>query len=573
MSIPLNKALPILAAVVLGAACCSAISAEEPKPEKSPPTPAWHWPKVVISKETTYFTGPLRPDGGVDYVAALNRRYSEGVTPENNAAVALWQAAGPQCLDKRIRKRYFEMLGVPELAEKGEYLVYFDNLPEYKEASRQPDQWEAFSRKVWGQHTAARESPWSRQDYPLWAAVLERSEKPLAILLDGLQRPRFYSPLVAPGDEPGLIAGFAPTEPLSAARDVMYLLAIRPTLRLHEGDVAGAWRDVVALYRMERLSSRSPILLDRLSIASIAEAHAHEAAAVVSCYGGLTAAQARKCREEMQRLPPMRPLWEVYDEGERCWQIEYLIMFVDTKDARREFGLIESSTSKVLGVENSKHEQRTEAVRRLIAERDMDWTELLRCYNTAHDRLVAACKAPTGVTAAVTLTALEAETRQQADRAADSVLAEGPDALKRWDPKLKAQRFGDLFAYHTAAWLPVMQVCIEQQRQARENMILLAFALAGYRADHPGEYPKTLSELAPTYIDAIPKDPFTDGPLHYKSEDGGYLLYSVGRNGKDDGGSGPLHVPDSATEEQRKAWPSPWDDLSIRTPPKQTENK
>jgi hypothetical protein len=94
-------------------------------------------------------------------------------------------------------------------------------------------------------------------------------------------------------------------------------------------------------------------------------------------------------------------------------------------------------------------------------------------------------------------------------------------------------------------------------------MTLLAFALAGYRADHMGKYPPTLAELAPAYIDVLPKDPFTDGDLHYKSDGEGYLLYSVGPNGKDDGGLGPGSFTDSATEEQRRTC----DDLSIRTLP------
>ena len=70
---------------------------DEPKPTKPAATETWlHWPKVTVSKATTYFTGPLRADGSVDYVAAFNRRCSEGVTPENNAAVALWRASGPK---------------------------------------------------------------------------------------------------------------------------------------------------------------------------------------------------------------------------------------------------------------------------------------------------------------------------------------------------------------------------------------------------------------------------------------------------------------------------------------------
>src|SRR5437660_9603045 len=37
-------------------------------------------PKFTVSKETTYFVGPLDRDGYVDYVAAINQHYSRGVT-------------------------------------------------------------------------------------------------------------------------------------------------------------------------------------------------------------------------------------------------------------------------------------------------------------------------------------------------------------------------------------------------------------------------------------------------------------------------------------------------------------
>ena len=40
-------------------------------------------------------TGPLREGGYIDYVAALNERMKQGVTPENNAMVLLVRALGP----------------------------------------------------------------------------------------------------------------------------------------------------------------------------------------------------------------------------------------------------------------------------------------------------------------------------------------------------------------------------------------------------------------------------------------------------------------------------------------------
>ncbi|MBN1395170.1 MAG: hypothetical protein JW959_09115 [Pirellulales bacterium] len=86
---------------------CGADSYDK-QPAESDDSISLHWPKVEISKETTYFTEPLRPDGGVDYVAALNKKYSAGVTPENNALIPLLQAAGPRGIDEEVRKQYFQ---------------------------------------------------------------------------------------------------------------------------------------------------------------------------------------------------------------------------------------------------------------------------------------------------------------------------------------------------------------------------------------------------------------------------------------------------------------------------------
>src|SRR5262245_50022047 len=44
-------------------------------------------PNFTVSKETTYVDGPLTREGYIDYTAALNKRLSEAVTPENNANV------------------------------------------------------------------------------------------------------------------------------------------------------------------------------------------------------------------------------------------------------------------------------------------------------------------------------------------------------------------------------------------------------------------------------------------------------------------------------------------------------
>ena len=52
-----------------------------------------------------------------------------------------------------------------------------------------------------------------------------------------------------------------------------------------------------------------------------------------------------------------------------------------------------------------------------------------------------------------------------------------------------------------------------------------------------GEYPETLNELVATgYLEKVPDDPFSAGPLVYRRVGDDFMLYSFGRNFTDDGG-------------------------------------
>jgi hypothetical protein len=70
----------------------------------------------------------------------------------------------------------------------------------------------------------------------------------------------------------------------------------------------------------------------------------------------------------------------------------------------------------------------------------------------------------------------------------------------------------------------------------RNALFLLEFALRAYQLQH-GNYPQKLSELVPGYLQKIPNDPFaTYSSLKYKCDKTAYILYSIGPDGKDDGG-------------------------------------
>jgi hypothetical protein len=73
--------------------------------------------------------------------------------------------------------------------------------------------------------------------------------------------------------------------------------------------------------------------------------------------------------------------------------------------------------------------------------------------------------------------------------------------------------------------------------QASIDLARVACALERYRLAH-GQYPETLDALAPQFIEKLPHDIINGQPLHYRrTDDGKFVLYSVGWNEKDDGGT------------------------------------
>ena len=63
-------------------------------------------------------------------------------------------------------------------------------------------------------------------------------------------------------------------------------------------------------------------------------------------------------------------------------------------------------------------------------------------------------------------------------------------------------------------------------------MTRAGLALLQYKRAH-GAFPETLEALSLERL----MDPYTEGPLHYRPEGEGFLVYSVGDDRKDNGGT------------------------------------
>jgi type II secretory pathway pseudopilin PulG len=73
---------------------------------------------------------------------------------------------------------------------------------------------------------------------------------------------------------------------------------------------------------------------------------------------------------------------------------------------------------------------------------------------------------------------------------------------------------------------------------ARIRIAQAALAVERYRLQHANALPGALSELSPTFLEAVPTDPFDGQPLRYqKLPTRGYVIYSIGKDRKDDQGA------------------------------------
>ena len=90
--------------------------------------------------------------------------------------------------------------------------------------------------------------------------------------------------------------------------------------------------------------------------------------------------------------------------------------------------------------------------------------------------------------------------------------------------------------------------------EVTKQAVTTAIALNRYQLKH-GNYPPDLYALVPEFLQSIPLDPVDGQPLRYRlNADGTFLLYSVGENGKDDGGNPAL---DTGAQSSSYFWQNP----------------
>lgn len=445
--------------------------------------------KLIVGRDTTFVLGPILPDGTIDFNAALNSRYSKGITPQENAMVILDQAFPSENESFVSEIRYHRLLGSP-IPFRKRCIVSEEDFAKQKWGSLQVNR-DAHTRFS-DQTSQSQERSWSRAEFPDVAAWIDTNEKPLELIEQASHRSKFYDPFVS-DDGPYQTRGTT----LSNLRIASRLLTIRAMLRISEGQIANAMNDLLTVHRLSRLAGRNPTSLGALIAFAIESSSISGDQALISA--NLTAAQARAFLASLQLLPELPDIVETFDFCERLAALSAL--------------------------------QQESRLR-------LDLNVIMRRTNLFFDARVKALQLPGLADRRKALSDLEVEHKARFNKSKTiSNLFLGIVVNGR--TKAISERVCDMMLGLKESEFANTQNA-KDRAATRFELLKIGVALAAYRADK-GEYPTDLHALTPDYLQEIPLDPFIEKPLRYRrmpgstTEGPGFLLYSVGENGIDDG--------------------------------------
>jgi hypothetical protein len=492
--------------------------------------PPYRFPRLPIGKDTTFVNGPLDRHGYIDYSAAINARLGKGLKPDDNAAVLLWKTFGPRPEGALVHDDHFIAIGMKRPPEKGDYLVGFR-----QQFNKDGKLKGAEAEAIYEEQSKASSRPWKAKDFPRIAAWLKANEKPLLTAVEATRRSRYFLPLIPQrtkdGEKGDLIGCLLPS--VQRCRELASLLTARAMLHAGEGRDAEAWADLLACFRLGRLVGQGSTLIEAL-VGFALENLATRATVAYLAKAKPDAKALARITADLAKLPPLTSVADKVDQVERLTFLDST-QWMDRRGLAYLEGLTDGQASPVPAT--------------ILG--GVDYAPAMRVGNGWYDRITAAMRAPTRKERTEKLAALDRDLRSLKA----GLTKEGTFRLLFAGSSGRGRYLGDVLTTLLLPAVAKVQDAADRSRQLHDNL-RLALAIEAYQRA-TGSYPRRLSALAPKYIAALPEDVFSGKALIYRRDgDRGYLLYSVGLNGKDDGGKSMWDTP-------------PGDDIAIRMPPKE----
>lgn len=521
---------------------------------------------VKVSRETTYITEPLGPDGLPDYERYVLEKYREGVTPENNAAVLLWQVMWPGELEPSQYGPMAKELGLKEIptgedslksvldkAFRAPIISWLKDKNKIRNGANGVSD-DAYAEQVDLIVDRAMSGPWTSEQIPPLAKWIKESQPALDLAVDASRRPRYFSPSPSclDGKQAMLLVMLLPD--LQGVRNVGRFLKMRAMQHVGEGRPEKAWDDLLAIYRLARLVKQGPTVIDQL-VAIALNNMAGEGTVVLLDNHDVKKRLAQQVQKELAELGPCSSMVDRMDHMER---LEALDAVLQMRLHGPGYLSEEPKESDPIELQNFRAA--------------IDWNVVLEDVNQWYDRLIAAARTPGRTERMRRLSQLEAElTKAVKENSGIANVIRSAFSIRN----------RSLLISHTitSLMIPAIGAAIdaEDRGNTEVDLLRLAAALAVYRAED-GAYPEKLDALVPNVLPKVPLDLYHEKPFLYKRDGDGYVLYSAGPNGFDDDGSNEYRkilkghnlweadVDDRTRLDLADQIPPGADDISIRVP-------
>lgn len=521
----------------------------------------------ILGPDTTVISEPLAADGLPDYAAYARSLLGSGTPPEENAAVPLLAACWPAGIHKDDLPVICREIGAsdkpPRFATIGAMRYFY---AEMREAL------ETLVKERLGGETNGRgsepnllddfmDSPWRGDEVPPVRDWLDERAAAFDMILEASERPRFYLPqeaLLKSNRTNALISAYGE---LSAVGHAGRALSLRAMRHLGEGRLHDAWRDIFAAHKLARLAvgpHQRGSLVSQL-IAGAVSSLACDATLRLLDTQRLRPEEIAAIRRDLASLPSL------VNRRDR-WELERLTVVASTVD----FATMPRAT-RAEKIQNGFWLGVDDPGLSLVFWSGIDWNVALRSVNRFSSAIAHASCQPRWADRRASLEALDnhvktAVVRMDPKRATrrffgllfDPEFQEKPQPLQdaaesvqnklqslvRASAAVAADRTTRSEIAGRILTALVFSVIVETdtsltRAETRIALVRVAAALAAWRASEGrGRYPERLDKLVPNLLPELPTDPFSGKSFVYERRGDGYLLYGLGSNGIDDGGTG-----------------------------------
>ena len=346
------------------------------------------------------------------------------------------------------------------------------------------------------------------------------NKKALDFLIEGNKRPHYWPVYSATGTD--LSHGIIDVlfmKHSSEYRTLAWALNWRSRYKAYKGDVESALDDCVYLVKFGRHQQGKGLLIEQLMGIAI-EARAHGSISMIIEKVDVPADALKNIQEQLQE-EFARPQNVINLEGEKAFLYDY-IQRSFTDDGKGGGRMLARGVALAVG----------------------DWKSGLWRFVTLSypDRKEVTAKV------------------DQYYQLVEQVFDETPWRARLEDESEKYMEItGDSFLLRITAPAHGRLVQFEWRVKTMRLGLLTVLALQRYEKDN-GAYPENLRALVESgYLEKLPMDPYSDGPLVYKKTDESFILYSFGKNLCDDGGQVVHHddgrIKQWASEGDWVFWP------------------